>query len=35
MTETRRWRVDIYIDEHSDERLTRAEAGCIPTTRPS
>jgi hypothetical protein len=26
MTETRRWHVDIYIDEHSGERLTRAEA---------
>ncbi len=26
MTEMRRWTVDIYIDEHTDERLTHAEA---------
>lgn len=26
MTETRRWSVDIYIDEHTDERKTHAEA---------
>ncbi|HEY3004811.1 MAG TPA: DUF1876 domain-containing protein [Kribbellaceae bacterium] len=26
MTEMRRWTVDIYIDEHADERLTHAEA---------
>jgi Rv2632c-like len=26
MTQMRRWSVEIYIDEHADERLTRAEA---------
>jgi hypothetical protein len=26
MAETRRWTVDIYIDEHADERMTHAEA---------
>lgn len=26
MAATRRWKVDIFIDEHEDQRLTRAEA---------
>ncbi|MEJ3747018.1 DUF1876 domain-containing protein [Actinomycetes bacterium KLBMP 9797] len=26
MTHAKRWSVDIYIDEHEDERRTRAEA---------
>lgn len=26
MPTSRRWTVDIYIDEHDDDRLTRAEA---------
>ncbi|WP_202868429.1 DUF1876 domain-containing protein [Kribbella sindirgiensis] len=26
MITSRRWRVDIYVDEHDDERTTRAEA---------
>ena len=26
MSTTKHWRVDIFIDEHSDERKTRAEA---------
>jgi hypothetical protein len=26
MTTTRRWRVDIFVDEHEDEGITRAEA---------
>jgi hypothetical protein len=26
MPEIRRWTVDIYIDEHADERMTHAEA---------
>ncbi|WP_328993962.1 DUF1876 domain-containing protein [Kribbella sp. NBC_01245] len=26
MTATRQWKVDIFIDEHEDQRFTRAEA---------
>jgi hypothetical protein len=26
MAATRRWSVDIFIDEHEDERITHAEA---------
>lgn len=26
MITSRRWRVDIFVDEHDDERTTRAEA---------
>ena len=26
MTQTRKWSVEIYIDEHADERTTHAEA---------
>ncbi|MEU8223674.1 DUF1876 domain-containing protein [Kribbella sp. NPDC048915] len=35
MTTTRRWRVDIFVDEYEDERITRAEARLHTNDRTS